>query len=61
MRTQYAKPPFPEQQQPTPGKSDQIDILVNNAARRASFNSAEEISDEVWNVTFRTNMRCLPH
>lgn len=33
-----------------------IDILVNNAAHQASFASAEEISDEEWDVTFRTNI-----
>jgi hypothetical protein len=33
-----------------------IDILVNNAAHQASFESAEEISDEEWDVTFRTNI-----
>jgi NAD(P)-dependent dehydrogenase (short-subunit alcohol dehydrogenase family) len=33
-----------------------IDILVNNAAHQASFDSPEEISDEEWDVTFRTNI-----
>jgi NAD(P)-dependent dehydrogenase (short-subunit alcohol dehydrogenase family) len=33
-----------------------IDVLVNNAAHQASFDSAEEISDEEWDVTFRTNI-----
>ncbi len=33
-----------------------IDILVNNAAHQASFDAAEEISDEEWDVTFRTNI-----
>ncbi|HZZ15964.1 MAG TPA: SDR family oxidoreductase [Candidatus Sulfotelmatobacter sp.] len=33
-----------------------IDVLVNNAAHQASFESAEEISDDEWDVTFRTNI-----
>lgn len=33
-----------------------IDILVNNAAHQASFSSLEDISDEEWEVTFRTNI-----
>jgi NAD(P)-dependent dehydrogenase (short-subunit alcohol dehydrogenase family) len=33
-----------------------IDILVNNAAHQATFQSIEEISDEEWDVTFRTNI-----
>ena len=33
-----------------------IDILVNNAAHQASFDSVEEISDEEWDITFRTNI-----
>jgi NAD(P)-dependent dehydrogenase (short-subunit alcohol dehydrogenase family) len=33
-----------------------IDVLVNNAAHQASFDSAEEITDEEWDVTFRTNI-----
>jgi NAD(P)-dependent dehydrogenase (short-subunit alcohol dehydrogenase family) len=36
-----------------------IDILVNNAAHQASFDSAEEISDEEWDVTFRTNVHAM--
>ena len=37
----------------------QIDILVNNAAHQASFSAIDDISDEEWDVTFRTNsMRC---
>ena len=37
----------------------QIDILVNNAAHQASFDSVEEISDEEWDVTFRTNIHAM--
>jgi NAD(P)-dependent dehydrogenase (short-subunit alcohol dehydrogenase family) len=33
-----------------------IDILVNNAAHQASFSSIEDISDEEWEHTFRTNI-----
>ena len=33
-----------------------IDVLVNNAAHQASFQSLEEISDEEWDYTFRTNI-----
>jgi hypothetical protein len=36
-----------------------IDVLVNNAAHQATFNSAEEISDEEWDVTFRTNIYAM--
>ncbi len=33
-----------------------IDVLVNNAAHQASFSWIEDISDEEWDVTFRTNI-----
>jgi NAD(P)-dependent dehydrogenase (short-subunit alcohol dehydrogenase family) len=33
-----------------------VDILVNNAAHQATFTDVEEISDEEWDVTFRTNI-----
>lgn len=36
-----------------------IDILVNNAAHQASFDSPEEVSDEEWDVTFRTNIYAM--
>lgn len=36
-----------------------IDILVNNAAHQASFSSVEDISDEEWDVTFRTNVHAM--
>jgi NAD(P)-dependent dehydrogenase (short-subunit alcohol dehydrogenase family) len=36
-----------------------IDILVNNAAHQASFDDVEEISDEEWDVTFRTNVYAM--
>jgi NAD(P)-dependent dehydrogenase (short-subunit alcohol dehydrogenase family) len=35
----------------------QIDVLVNNAAHQASFSSPEDISDEEWDATFRTNVQ----
>jgi NAD(P)-dependent dehydrogenase (short-subunit alcohol dehydrogenase family) len=37
----------------------QIDVLVNNAAHQASFSSIEDISDEEWDVTFRTNIYAM--
>jgi NAD(P)-dependent dehydrogenase (short-subunit alcohol dehydrogenase family) len=36
-----------------------IDILVNNAAHQATFDSLEAISDEEWDVTFRTNIHAM--
>jgi NAD(P)-dependent dehydrogenase (short-subunit alcohol dehydrogenase family) len=36
-----------------------IDVLVNNAAHQASFASIEDISDEEWDVTFRTNVYAM--
>lgn len=36
-----------------------IDILVNNAAHQDSFQSIEEISDEEWELTFRTNIHAM--
>ncbi|WP_407519723.1 SDR family oxidoreductase [Methylobacterium oryzisoli] len=36
-----------------------LDILVNNAAHQATFQSPEEISDEEWDVTFRTNIHAM--
>jgi NAD(P)-dependent dehydrogenase (short-subunit alcohol dehydrogenase family) len=36
-----------------------IDILVNNAAHQATFQSVEEISDEEWDITFRTNIHAM--
>ena len=36
-----------------------IDILVNNAAHQATFESIEDISDEEWDVTFRTNIHSM--
>jgi len=37
----------------------QINVLVNNAAHQASFSSVDEISDEEWDVTFRTNIYAM--
>jgi hypothetical protein len=37
----------------------QIDVLVNNAAHQASFSSVDDISDEEWDVTFRTNIYAM--
>jgi NAD(P)-dependent dehydrogenase (short-subunit alcohol dehydrogenase family) len=36
-----------------------VDILVNNAAHQASFQSLEDISDEEWELTFRTNIHAI--
>lgn len=36
-----------------------LDILVNNAAHQATFSSIEDISDEEWDVTFRTNIHAM--
>lgn len=36
-----------------------LDILVNNAAHQATFNSIEDISDEEWELTFRTNIHAM--
>ncbi|SFB59340.1 hypothetical protein SAMN03159496_05510 [Rhizobium sp. NFR07] len=36
-----------------------IDILVNNAAHQASFSDIGEISDEEWELTFRTNIHAM--
>ncbi|SFD83515.1 SDR family oxidoreductase [Roseivivax sediminis] len=36
-----------------------LDILVNNAAHQAHVNSIEEISDEEWEATFRTNIHSM--
>jgi NAD(P)-dependent dehydrogenase (short-subunit alcohol dehydrogenase family) len=36
-----------------------VDILVNNAAHQATFTDVEEISDEEWDVTFRTNIHAM--
>lgn len=33
-----------------------LDILVNNAAHQATFQTLEEITDEEWELTFRTNI-----
>jgi NAD(P)-dependent dehydrogenase (short-subunit alcohol dehydrogenase family) len=33
-----------------------VDVLVNNAAHQMSFEAIDEISDEEWDYTFRTNI-----
>jgi NAD(P)-dependent dehydrogenase (short-subunit alcohol dehydrogenase family) len=33
-----------------------IDVLVNNAAHQMTFQSLDEITDEEWDYTFRTNI-----
>ncbi len=36
-----------------------VDILVNNAAHQATFKDVGDISDEEWDVTFRTNIYAM--
>jgi NAD(P)-dependent dehydrogenase (short-subunit alcohol dehydrogenase family) len=36
-----------------------IDILVNNAAHQATFESIEDISDEEWELTFKVNVHAM--
>lgn len=36
-----------------------IDVLVNNAAHQATFESIEHISDEEWELTFRVNIHAM--
>jgi hypothetical protein len=36
-----------------------IDILVNNAAHQSSFAAIEDITEEEWDVTFRTNIHAM--
>jgi NAD(P)-dependent dehydrogenase (short-subunit alcohol dehydrogenase family) len=36
-----------------------IDILVNNAAFQRTYNSLEDIPDEEWDYTFRTNITAM--
>ena len=36
-----------------------IDILVNNAAHQATFKDIADISDEEWDLTFRTNIHAM--
>ncbi|MEI4469695.1 glucose 1-dehydrogenase [Frigidibacter sp. MR17.24] len=36
-----------------------LDILVNNAAHQARFDSLEQISDEEWDTTFRVNVTAM--
>lgn len=36
-----------------------VDILVNNAAHQSTFSDIADISDEEWDVTFRTNIHAM--
>ncbi|KUP94654.1 glucose 1-dehydrogenase [Tritonibacter horizontis] len=36
-----------------------LDILVNNAAHQMHFETLEDISDEEWDMTFRTNIHAM--
>jgi hypothetical protein len=40
-------------------KLGSIDVLLNNAAHQASFSSLTDITDEEWDVTFRTNVHAM--
>jgi NAD(P)-dependent dehydrogenase (short-subunit alcohol dehydrogenase family) len=80
--SEHAKPPFPKQKQPMPGRIlmagdlghpdhcradiekataeiGGVDILVNNTAHQATFKSIEDITDEEWELTFRTNIHSM--
>lgn len=41
------------------GELGGIDILVNNAAHQATFKDIGDISDEEWDLTFRTNIHAM--
>jgi NAD(P)-dependent dehydrogenase (short-subunit alcohol dehydrogenase family) len=36
-----------------------VDILINNAAHQASFKEIGDISDEEWEITFKTNIHAM--
>lgn len=36
-----------------------VDILVNNAAHQRTFETIEDIPDEEWDITFRTNIHAM--
>lgn len=36
-----------------------LDILVNNAAHQATFKTLDEITDDEWEMTFRTNIHAM--
>jgi NAD(P)-dependent dehydrogenase (short-subunit alcohol dehydrogenase family) len=36
-----------------------LDVLVNNAAHQATFSDVGDISDEEWDITFRTNVHAM--
>jgi NAD(P)-dependent dehydrogenase (short-subunit alcohol dehydrogenase family) len=38
---------------------DEIDILVNNAAHQSSVESLEDLTEEEWDTTFRTNIHAM--
>ena len=39
--------------------TDRLDILVNNAAHQMHFDTLEDIPDEEWEMTFRTNIHSM--
>ena len=40
---------------------ERLDILVNNAAFQRTYESLDEIPDEEWDHTFRTNIAAMFH
>jgi len=38
-----------------------VDVLVNNAAFQRTYQSLDEVPDEEWDYTFRTNIRAMFH
>src|SRR4029078_10051176 len=36
-----------------------VDVLVNNAGHQASFKAIEDITEEEWDITFRTNIHSM--
>jgi NAD(P)-dependent dehydrogenase (short-subunit alcohol dehydrogenase family) len=43
------------------GEFGRIDILVNNAAFQRTYQSLDEIPDDEWGYTFRTNVEAMFH
>ena len=43
------------------GEFGRIDILVNNAAFQRTYQSLDDIPDEEWDYTFRTNIAAMFH
>ncbi len=41
------------------GELGGLDLLVNNAAHQASFDSLEDIADDEWELTFKVNIHAM--